>query len=276
MNPTQASSHTPGIPEPAPASVPALPRSTRRRTNASPPGMADLWATIEAGRWFHALPAELAGQLKALAQPRALGAGDWLFRRGDPACGLYAVARGALSISGTAACGEQARTALLALVEPPMWLGEIALLDGAQRTHDAQAATASIVLHVPQAPLRDWLAAHPAHWQPLALLLTDKLRICLEALEEQTLLPAPQRLARRLVRMAEGFDQWQPDGQGRQRWRRELDVSQEQLARMLGLSRQTTNQILQELQQAGCLQLRRGKLEVLDRQGLRDAGWITD
>jgi CRP-like cAMP-binding protein len=76
--------------------------------------------------------------------------------------------------------------------------------------------------------------------------------------------------------MAEGFDQWQPDGQGRQRWRRELDVSQEQLARMLGLSRQTTNQILQELQQAGCLQLRRGKMEVLDRQGLRDAGWPED
>ena len=157
-----------------------------------------------------------------------------------------------------------------------MWLGEIALFDGAERTHDAQAATACTVLHVPQAPLQAWLAAHPEHWQVLALLLTDKLRVCLMALEEHTLLPAPQRLARRLVRMAEGFDQWQPDGQGRQRWRRELDVSQEQLARMLGLSRQTTNQILQELQQAGCLQLRRGKMEVLDRQGLRDAGWPED
>lgn len=238
--------------------------------------MADLWATIEAGRWFHALPPELGAQLKALAQPRTLAAGDWLFRRGDPPCGLYAVARGALSISGTAACGEQARTALLTLVEAPMWLGEIALFDGAERTHDAQAATACTVLHVPQAPLQAWLAAHPEHWQVLALLLTDKLRVCLMALEEHTLLPAPQRLARRLVRMAEGFDQWQPDGQGRQRWRRELDVSQEQLARMLGLSRQTTNQILQELQQAGCLQLRRGKMEVLDRQGLRDAGWPED
>src|SRR2546427_9401401 len=58
-----------------------------------------------------------------------------------------------------------------------------------------------------QAPLQAWLAAHPEHWQVLALLLTDKLRVCLMALEEHTLLPAPQRLARRLVRMAEGFDQ---------------------------------------------------------------------
>jgi CRP-like cAMP-binding protein len=55
------------------------------------------------------------------------------------------------------------------------------------------------------------------------------------------------------------------------RTHRELAVSQEQIARMLGLSRQTTNQILQELQQAGWLQLRRGKLEVLDLAALKAA-----
>ncbi len=270
MHPTQAPSRTPDLPEPA-----ERPRRLRAASGKGQASQADLWATVQAGRWFQALPAELAGQLQALAQPRILGAGDWLFRRGDPPCGLYAVARGALSISGTEACGDQARMALLALVEPPMWLGEIALFDGDCRTHDARAATACIVLHVPQAPLHEWLQAHPAHWRPLALLLADKLRACLIALQEQTLLPAPQRLARRLVRMAEGFGQWQPDAlaaPGGQRLRRELDVSQEQLARMLGLSRQTTNQILQELQQAGCLHLRRGRLEIRDLQALRDAG----
>ena len=94
----------------------------------------------------------------------------------------------------------------------------------------------------------------------MALLLTDKLRASLTALEEQTVLPAPQRLMCRLVQMAQGHDQWAD----RLRTHRELAVSQEQLARMLGLSRQTTNQILQDLQQAGWLQVRRGRLEVLD------------
>lgn len=275
MQPTQAPLRPPELPEAA-----ARPKRYRAASVIHQASLADLWATVQAGRWFHALPPELAQQLQALAQPRLLAAGDWLFRRGDPPCGLYAVARGALSISGTEACGDQARTALLALVEPPMWLGEIALFDGDCRTHDVRAATACIVMHVPQAPLREWLQAHPAHWQPLALLLADKLRASLAALEEQTLLPAPQRLARRLVRMAEGFGQWQslqagqadPHGRGSQRLRRELDISQEQLARMLGLSRQTTNQILQDLQQSGCLQLRRGKLEIRDLQGLRNAG----
>ena len=101
----------------------------------------------------------------------------------------------------------------------------------------------------------------------MALLLTDKLRASLTALEEQTVLPAPQRLMCRLVQMAQGHDQWAD----RLRTHRELAVSQEQLARMLGLSRQTTNQILQDLQQAGWLQVRRGRLEVLNLPALRDA-----
>lgn len=230
---------------------------------------AELWATIYAGRWFQSLPQELVEQLHKLARPRVLAAGEWLFRRNDPPCGLYAVARGALAISGTVPLGEHTRTALLTLVEPPMWLGEIALFDEAVRTHDAYATTACLLLHVPHTPLRTWLDEHPRHWQHLGTLLTDKLRTSLIALEEQTVLPAPQRLARRLVQMAQGFDQWSDY----QRSRRELVVSQEQLARMLGLSRQTTNQILQELQHAGWLLLKRNKLEILDLAALKAAAY---
>ena len=227
----------------------------------------DLWAIVQAGRWFKSLPPELAGELQHQARPRFLTPGEWLFRRGDAPCGIYAVARGSLNISGTASLQEQTRTALLTLVEPPTWLGEIALFDGAPRTHDAYANTACALLQVPIPPLRNWLDAHPQHWRSMALLLTDKLRASLTALEEQTVLPAQQRLMCRLVQMAQGHDQWAD----RLRTLRELAVSQEQLARMLGLSRQTTNQILQELQQAGWLQVRRGKLEVLDLPALKTA-----
>lgn len=252
------------MPETKPAALPHAPVS-RRATSFMV--QSDLWAIIQAGRWFSALPPALAEQLQTQAKPRLLTAGEWLFRRGDAPCGLYAVARGALTIAGTAAMGEQTRTALLTLVEPPMWLGEIALFDEAPRTHDAYAATHCTLLHIPHQPLRQWLDAHPQYWRDMALLLTDKLRHSLIALEEQTVLSAPQRLAHRLVQMAHSYDQWNDN----LRTRRELAVSQEQLARMLGLSRQTANQILQELQQAGILQLRRGKLEVLDLNALRTA-----
>lgn len=247
--------------------LPTAPASARKRSSMFTVSSAELWAIVQAGRWFRALPPALAAQLQALARPRFLAPGEWLFRRGDAPCGLYAVARGSLSVSGTATLQEHTRTALLTLVEAPMWLGEIALFDGQARTHDAYANTACALLQMPIAPLHDWLEAHPLYWRHMALLLTDKLRASLIALEEQTVLPAPQRLMHRLVQMALGHEQWAD----RLRTHRELAVSQEQLARMLGLSRQTTNQILQELQQAGWLQLRRGKLEVLDLAALRAA-----
>ncbi|QXZ10470.1 Crp/Fnr family transcriptional regulator [Comamonas sp. Y33R10-2] len=252
-----------------PALAPAPPARKRGFEHVS---LHDLWAIVQAGRWFHHLPQELSSHLQHIAQPRLLAPGEWLFRRGDAPCGLYAVARGSLSISGTAALQENTRTALLTLIEAPSWLGEIALFDGEPRTHDACANTACALLQIPIAPLREWLNAHPQHWQPMALLLTHKLRASLIALEEQTVLPAPQRVMCRLVRMAMGHEQWAEHT----RTHRELAVSQEQLARMLGLSRQTTNQILQELQQAGWLQLRRGKLEILDLTALKAASLSGD
>ncbi|SFD52952.1 Crp/Fnr family transcriptional regulator [Paracidovorax konjaci] len=229
---------------------------------------ADHLATLSSGRWFATLPADLAGALAAMAHLRALQAGEALFLRGDAPCGLYAVVRGAIDISGVGGLQPQARAALLTRLEPPAWFGEIAVFDRAPRTHDAHAAEpGTLLLQVPQAPLLAWLGAHPGHWHALALLLTDKLRTAFVALEELALLPAPERLARRLVLMAEGYGQWAGEG----RSRRSIALSQEQLALMLALSRQTTNQILRDLQARGLLRMHRGGIEILDLAGLRAA-----
>lgn len=224
--------------------------------------------TLASGRWFSGLPADLLSALLDMAQLRALDAGQALFLRGDAACGLYAVVRGAIDISGTGGASDQARAALLTRLEPPSWFGEIAVFDGSVRTHDAHAALPCLLLHVPQDALLDWLRRHPLHWHALALLLTDKLRTAFVAIEELALLPAPQRLARRLVLMAEGYGQW---GGAGARSRRSLAVSQEDLALMLAISRQTANRILKDLQARGLLRVHRGQVEICDLQALRRA-----
>ena len=56
---------------------------------------------LQTGRWFAHLPPDFAQPLIAMAQLRHLATGEVLFRRGDAPCGLYAVVRGAVSISGT-------------------------------------------------------------------------------------------------------------------------------------------------------------------------------
>ncbi len=221
---------------------------------------------LRSGRWFHELPPALSEQLVGLARVQQLAAGEALFLHGDPPGGLYAVLRGTLSVSGASGSGGvAARSPLLTLLEPPAWLGELSLFDHGARSHDVHATEPSCVVHIPQAPLLQWLEQHPEHWRPLALLLTHKLRQALLTLEEQSLLAAPQRLARRLVTMAEDYGLRLDSTQSR----RMLNLSQEQLARMLALSRQTTNQILQDLQQREMIRLYRGKLEILDLPRLR-------
>ncbi|MEK1906797.1 MAG: Crp/Fnr family transcriptional regulator, partial [Pseudomonas sp.] len=185
------------------------------------------------------------------------------FRRGDPPCGLYAVLDGAIRIGAVSRTGKEA---LLTLVEAPQWFGEISLFDGQPRTHDAFAEGPTRLLLVPQANLLALLEREPGYWRDFALLLSQKLRLAFIALEDMSLLPAAPRLARRLLLMAEGY--------GETGERRNLHLAQEQLALMLALSRQTTNQILKDLQARGAVRLNYGEIEIVDLQLLRQAADI--
>ncbi|MDR0204601.1 MAG: Crp/Fnr family transcriptional regulator [Delftia acidovorans] len=220
---------------------------------------------LRAGRWFSALRPPFADLLLALAQPRSLETGEALFLRGDALeGGLFAVVRGSIGFSGVGGQGEHAREALLTRMGPATWFGEIALFDGSPRTHDAHAMEPSVVLQVPRQPLLDWLQQHPEHWHDLGVLMSGRMRAAFAALEDLALLPASQRLARRLVAMARGYGERLDDVPARPR----LDITQEQLARMLSISRQTTNLLLQGLQARGIIRVQRGEIEILQWQAL--------
>ncbi|MFK8330307.1 Crp/Fnr family transcriptional regulator [Pseudomonas sp. BJa5] len=210
--------------------------------------------TLLQGHWFKHLPRFLQDSLLDLSRQRELVSGQFLFQRGDPPCGLYAVLDGAMRVG---AVSHEGKEALLTLVEAPQWFGEISLFDGQPRTHDAQAEGATRLLWVPQAQLLALLDQYPCHWRDVALLMSQKLRRLFVALEQQSLLAAAPRVAHRLLQIAAGYGEVDDT-------RRLLQLSQEQLALMLSLSRQTTNQILKSLQQEGALRLGYGEIEILD------------
>ncbi|MHA6491941.1 Crp/Fnr family transcriptional regulator [Pseudomonas borbori] len=215
-------------------------------------------ARLLEGQWFAALPGELQQALLEAAQVQRLQAGQRLFRRGDKPSGLYAVVEGAMRVG---AVGENGKEALLTLVEPPYWFGEISLFDGQPRTHDAFAEGDTTLLLVGQPRLAALLERQPQYWRDFALLMSHKLRLAFVALEEISLLPAPPRLARRLLLIAENYGEGEP--------REVIHLAQEQLALMLAISRQTTNQILKDLQAQGILRLTYGVIEILDMPRLR-------
>jgi CRP-like cAMP-binding protein len=229
------------------------------------PEAAAYLPVLQSGRWFSHLSTELADQLLALARPRQLQAGQALFLRGDPPCGIYAVVRGSLIVSGTDDAAKDARAAMLTRLEPPQWFGEISLFDGKARTHDARAGEAATLLQVPHQPQRDWLQAHPLCWHEMGLLMADKLRTSFVFVEELALLPAAVRLARRILLMADSYGQRKGQGQSV----RVIVASQEQLSQMLAISRQTINQILKDFESRGLVRVLRGQVEILDLDALR-------
>ncbi|WP_439893539.1 Crp/Fnr family transcriptional regulator (plasmid) [Ralstonia sp. 25C] len=229
-------------------------------TSSAASDVAPYRERLHASSWFGSLETSLQDALIAIATVRRLRAGEVLFRRGAPPDGLYCVVEGTICIGATSADG---REALLAVLEPVNWFGEIGVFDRQPRTHDASADTAATLLHMPQAALIALLEANPALLHAFALLLTHKLRLTFTVLEETALLPAPVRVARRLLLMAEGY------GDLRLGTRRVLRVPQEQLAQLLALSRQTVNQVLKDLQARGILKLAYGEIELLDLEGLQ-------
>ncbi|MGH8783265.1 Crp/Fnr family transcriptional regulator [Paraburkholderia sp.] len=233
---------------------------TSRATPSGPYEGASLIAALDRSAWFRAAPDALRTELAGVGRIERFAAGERLFMRNDPDDGLYCVLDGLVRIGAASFAGKEA---LLAVIEPVNWFGEITLFDGRARTHDAYAERESVLFHVPRAALAALLERTPAWWHAFGLLLTQKLRLAFDAIEEAALLPAAQRVARRLLLMAGGLDKADT-------LRRVLKVPQEDLAMMLALSRQTTNQILRQFEMQGALQLRYAEIEIVDASKLAE------
>jgi len=228
-----------------------------------PESFTQAWRELlRSDAWYATAPAELRAALMRMGHLRRLGAGEALFARGQAAEGLCCVLDGALRIRALQADGSEA---VLAFVEPGQWFGEISLIDGRPRTHDAVADGPTTVWQVPQLELLEWLAAHPVHWRPIAQLACAKLRLTFGMLEDIAQLPLEGRLAKRLWLLAHGY------GARSGPPRSTLHLPQEQLALMLGVSRQSANKALRTLEARGVIALRYGSIELLDLDRLMEA-----
>lgn len=216
--------------------------------------------------WLSQVPPALAEALMSHGMLKMLRDGETLFLRGEPVDGLYAVLEGSLHITGVTRDG---REAMLSLIEPPMWFGEIALFDRLPRTHDAVAVGATTLLFVPLGALDAMLDDEPLWWRHFGKLMAFKVRMAFIALEDLSIVQPAERLARRLVWLTYCAVT------GGEVGRCKLTIKQTQLALMMALSRQTVNQLLRALEERGIIRLSYGLIEVLDLGALVDAASLT-
>ena len=211
---------------------------------------------MNANPWFAALPLADRRALLAACERQRLAPGEMLFRQGDavlPGGGaFYGVVSGGIKASSLR---EDGKEAILAVLEPGNWFGEISLLDGLPRTHDATAARESEVLVLPHAAF-DRMMKRPAFALALCRMLAGRVRSLYGMVEDATLRSTRARVARRLLLLARG------DATQARDPRPVVPVSQEALAMMLGVSRQTLSKELQGMAHAGAISLGYGKIEI--------------
>ncbi|HEX7639087.1 MAG TPA: Crp/Fnr family transcriptional regulator [Burkholderiaceae bacterium] len=215
---------------------------------------------IDAGAWFSTLSEELRAAILSRAVVRRLPDGAPLASRGAPAEEWCGVASGAVRVSSVSLSGKQVS---LTYVEPGTWFGDIALFDGLPRTHDADAHGPTTLLAVRKADFKDLLARHVELYEALLRLNCRRLRIMFNLVEDLNTRPLSARLARNLLVLARSYGVRQGE-----EIRIGLQLAQEDLAQLVGASRQRVNQELKELEREGALRVEPTRLVVLSREKL--------
>lgn len=193
---------------------------------------------------------------------RHLDRHDRLFEQGEPGRSLCLVQEGSLKLTRTTATG---RPNILAVLGPGDTVGEMSLLDGSDRHGTVTALTASVVLELSQARFDRWLIEQPAAAPLLLRHLGRRLRASNDVISDLVFADVPTRVARLILKLAEQF--------GVEDDRRvvvvEHQLTQEELAQLVGSARETVNKALSNLAGRGWIELGRRSIAILDGDRLR-------
>jgi CRP/FNR family transcriptional regulator, cyclic AMP receptor protein len=180
--------------------------------------------------------------------------GDVLFHEGDAADALYLVLSGRLAI--VIANPIDRRESVVALMERGDLFGELGLLDGRPRSAMARALEASRVLSIPYEPAGEMFRNDPQLLWGVTELLAGRLRSMDEVLADSVFLDVTGRTAKRLLEMSNGADGFT------------LPVTQEELAGIVGASRERVNKAIASFIRLGWLEQHDRKYTILKRDAL--------
>ena len=212
--------------------------------------------------FLRTLPEPLTAALEARAVVRRFSDGETIFRRGDDAHGLFGVKQGQVQVLGH---GEDGRPFVLTVLAPGEWFGELSLFDGLPRTHDNVAIGDTELWFVDQRDFHAIVASDPAFARHFHELLARRVRMLFRRVEDAVLLDLPARLAKRLLELAgDHGDAPGRDGQVEIA----LHLPQEDLAAMIGATREAVGRHLKRFERQGWISLAYGRVTIRDRDGL--------
>ena len=187
--------------------------------------------------------------------------GEEIFREGTPGDRLFVIGAGKVKLGHTAPDG---REHLIAILGPGEILGEVSLYDPGPRTATATALAKTVVVELQHTDLLRVLDARPEISQHLLRSLAIRLRKTNDKISDLIFSDVPGRVARALLELGARFGQHTERG-----LRVTHDLTQEELAQLVGATRETVNKALAEFSSRGWLQLDGRSVILLDIPKLR-------
>jgi CRP-like cAMP-binding protein len=222
-------------------------------------GRAALISVFTVSPWFAALPPRLREFMVSRATLIRLRPGEQLFRQGDMPRAWYGLVRGEVHLSTVR---EDGKEHIMSVAEVGNWVGEAALIVMQPYLNNATARCHVEALALPREAF-DELMGDAEFARAVAVLVTRRFRLLYAGLYSTSLRSTRARIAQRLRLLAHG------DASGTPQPRQRLSLSQETLAMMLGITRQTLSSELKWFVQQGILRLGYRSIEVLSESELR-------
>lgn len=214
--------------------------------------MTDI-ALIQATELFAELDDDALALVADASTSRELRRGDVVFAEGATPEHLYVVEDGRIAIASRS---DDGRESVFALMERGELFGEMGLLDGLGRSAEARALEASQVLEIPYAPVRSAFEARPELLWGVVALLAGRLRSMDAQLADSVFLDVTGRTAKRLLELGGEQDEFL------------LPITQEELAGMVGASRERVNKAIASFVRLGWIDQAERRYRIVDREQL--------
>lgn len=220
-----------------------------------------LESLLQRSVWAQGLTPEQRARVVAEIQVKPVENGGYVCRKGDPTHAWFGVIEGLVKIATASASGK---SVTFTGVPAGAWFGEGSVLKREIRKYDVMALRDSVLAHMPIATF-DWLLDTSIPFNRfLTLQLNERLGQFIAAVEHERLLDTDARVARSLSSMFNPNLYPSDDNT--------VQISQEELSYLAGVSRQRVNLALKVLEQAGLVKVDYGVLTILDLEGLREFG----
>jgi CRP/FNR family transcriptional regulator, cyclic AMP receptor protein len=210
---------------------------------------------------FSSLDDQAADSLRASMSETRIGRGDVLFHEGDSGDRLYVVTDGKIKLGRTSADG---RENLLAILGPGQMFGELSLFDPGPRSATATAVTPCTLMSLGHDELLRWLEDQPSVARGLLNQLAARLRKTSDVVADLVFSDVPGRVAKALLDLSRRFGRTADDG-----IHVHHDLTQEELAQLVGASRETVNKALADFAMRGWLRLEPRSVVLIEVERLR-------